>query len=235
LEKIDPGNEFAIAALVQLLQSQNLDNSTRRQVASSLGKIVTGNTHRSLAVTGLKDYLQFDSNYNVIWECSQNMTYSDFYLAWHQENGEGFSLSYPDLLQQLQTAITKDSQLSQSIHLICIDNSKFIDPDNPASKIYTTIFKAGYPKCADGTPKTMAELQTYWELLETDNKVVLVFHPGTSNTTDAVKYSDAFLNAISKFEGAICLIGDPIPDSNTLKVFAANQAVNKILEWLRRG
>ncbi|BAY16612.1 hypothetical protein NIES21_24420 [Anabaenopsis circularis NIES-21] len=252
LKKIDTGNPNAISALVKPLHSQDVDKDTRRQAASSLqkidtgnpnaisalvkplqSKVIQGNQHRSLFITGLKDYLR-DDNYDVFWECSQNMPYPDFYLAWHQGNAETILINHLDLLQNLQTAINKDTQLSQNIHLICIDTSKFIAPDNPASKIYTALVKAGCPKCADGTPKTMAELQTYWELLETDKQVVLLFHPGATNTGEAT-YSNAFLNAISKFEGTICLISDPIPDYNTLKVFTLNQSVNKILEWLRRS
>ncbi|MEH1785615.1 MAG: hypothetical protein V7L23_08490 [Nostoc sp.] len=90
-------------------------------------------------------------------------------------------------------------------------------------------------KCKDGTPKTMAELQSYWELLETNKRVVLVFHPSTTNTTGKVTYSDRFLNDISKFEGAICFMSNPIPDHNTLKFFAPSQPIDEILEWLRRS
>ncbi|WYL97897.2 MAG: HEAT repeat domain-containing protein [Gloeotrichia echinulata IR180] len=83
LGKIDPGNENAIAALVQLLQSQDVDEETRRRAADSLGEILQSNKQRSLAVKALKGYLQFDDNYNVIWQCAQNMPYPDFYNAWH--------------------------------------------------------------------------------------------------------------------------------------------------------
>ncbi|UKO98259.1 NACHT C-terminal alpha/beta 1 domain-containing protein [Nostoc sp. UHCC 0870] len=78
----------------------------------------------------------------------------------------------------------------------------------------------------------MAELQTYWDLLETDKRVVLVFHPGATNNKGEETYSNVFLNAISKFDGAICLISDPIPDYKTLKVFTHSQSVDEILEWL---
>uniref|UniRef100_UPI002635F34F HEAT repeat domain-containing protein n=1 Tax=uncultured Nostoc sp. TaxID=340711 RepID=UPI002635F34F len=49
------GNEIAIAALVQLLQSTNLDDSSRRQAASSLEKIGTGN---EIAIAALVQLLQ---------------------------------------------------------------------------------------------------------------------------------------------------------------------------------
>ncbi|WP_200862410.1 hypothetical protein ACF3DV_28250 [Chlorogloeopsis fritschii PCC 9212] len=41
------------------------------------------------------------------------------------------------------------------------------------------------------------------------------------------------INAINKFEGAICFIGDTIPNHNTLKFFAPSQAIAEILEWVQ--
>ncbi|NEU84527.1 hypothetical protein G1O98_37555 [Nostoc sp. UIC10630] len=168
------------------------------------------------------------------------MSYPNFYNAWHQVNNEcekinseNQNFKYFILHQDLQAAINKESQLSQNIHLICIDTSKFIDPDNPASRIYTDIVKAGCCKCPDGTPKTMVELQTYWDLLETDKQLVLLFYSSTTNTIGGVTYSNTFLNSISRFEGKICFISDPIPNCNTLQVFTPNQSVDEILEWLR--
>ncbi|MBE9004710.1 hypothetical protein IQ259_06605 [Fortiea sp. LEGE XX443] len=70
---------------------------------------------------------------------------------------------------------------------------------------------------------SVAELQTYWDLLETDKRVVLVFHPGATNNPGELTYSNAFFNAISKFKGAICFISTPISNYNTLKVFTPSQ------------
>ncbi|OCQ98805.1 hypothetical protein BCD64_22380 [Nostoc sp. MBR 210] len=233
LGKIDPGNPDAIAALVQLLQSSDVDGSTRWLAVESLGKVIQDNQHRSFAVTSLKDYLPLADNYNVIWECSQNMPYPNFYQAWHQGNSKEISPNHLDLPQHLQAAIKNDPQLSQSIHLICIDTSQFIEPDNSAAEIYAEMVSQGCPERASGEPNNMSSLKVYFKLLKTDKRVVLVFYPGATNTTGEATYSKAFLNAISKFEGAICLISDPIPNYNTLKVFRPHQSVDEILEWLR--
>ncbi|MHC0065464.1 NACHT C-terminal alpha/beta 1 domain-containing protein [Nostoc sp. UIC 10890] len=48
-------------------------------------------------------------------------------------------------------------------------------------------------------------------------------------------YSDRFLNDISKFEGAICFMSNPIPNYNTLKFFPPSRLIDEILEWLRRN
>ncbi|BAY27765.1 hypothetical protein NIES2100_75900 [Calothrix sp. NIES-2100] len=207
----------------------------------SIDQFVAIPSHGEPFVAYENQFYRFKCSYLVLWHCAQNMHYTDFYNAWHQGKYEDEKIECQetfnqiDFIQSFQAAINNDSQLSHNIHLICIDTSKFIDPDNPASKIYTTIVKAGCPKCEDGTPKTMAELQTYWELLETDKRVVLVFYPSATNTTDEVKYSDRFLSDISKFEGAICFMSNPIPNHNTLKFFPPSQPIDEIVEWLRRS
>jgi hypothetical protein len=183
----------------------------------------------------------------VLWHCAQNMPYPTFYQAWHQHEGEGNTntpitqtLNQGDLPQNLQSAIAKrccfqqianNPQLSQTIHLICIDTSKFIDPHNPAAKIYTEMVKGGCSKCEDGTPKTMAELQTYWDLLESDKRVVLVFYEGKGSTSQGL--SQAFLNHLSKFDGAICVINHEIKDDIPVKFFTPSQAIEDLVQWLR--
>ena len=63
----------------------------------------------------------------------------------------------------------------------------------------------------------MAELQTYWDLLETDKRVVLVFYQGMGSQSE--KLSDRFLHDLSKFDKAICVNSD--------------QAIDDILNWVR--
>jgi predicted NACHT family NTPase len=57
----------AIAALVQLLDTSQ-DQDTRRYAAESLGKIDK----------------RYNSMYEFIWQCAQNLPYPEFYQAWHQ-------------------------------------------------------------------------------------------------------------------------------------------------------
>ncbi|MEH1969298.1 NACHT domain-containing protein [Nostoc sp.] len=87
LEKIDPGNETAIATLMQLLQSTTVDDNSRSQAAYRLRKILQNNKHRFEVVKALSGYWQLDdANYNVAWECAQNMPYPNFYQAWYHHN-----------------------------------------------------------------------------------------------------------------------------------------------------
>jgi HEAT repeat protein/transcriptional regulator with XRE-family HTH domain/ABC-type dipeptide/oligopeptide/nickel transport system ATPase subunit len=241
LGKIDPGNQIAIATLVQLIESAE-DESSRWQAAESLKKILRTDQLADI-VTVLKDYLsdetykndfeQFRECYKVIWHCAQNMSYPTFYQAWYTQStpihpevletsavgSTPFtqSLNLSVLPQILAATIANDPTLSQTIHLICIDGSKFIDRDNPAPKIYAEMVKAGCPKCEDGIPKTMQELQFYWDLLESNKRVVLVFYEGTPSsfsllrggTKEGVGFRESFLDALSKFDGAIAIVTSP--------------------------
>lgn len=218
LGKVAIGDKSVVKHLIQFIRTHSpLLQLTPR----ALSKIILGDLFFEVVVD-LKDDLQneyYKSNpfryqqiYQVIWHCAQNMTYQDFYQAWHAgENSENLdSPSETFTPQNLQAAINSDRILSQTIHLICIDTSKFIDPNNPASKIYTEIVKAGCPKCEDGTPKTMTELQTYWDLLETDKRVVLVFYQGMGSQSQQL--SDRILNDLSRFDNTFCVIGDETSD-----------------------
>jgi hypothetical protein len=131
-----------------------------------------------------------------------------------------------------------------SVKLICIDGSKFIDRNNPAAKIYTEMVKSGCPKCEDGTPKTMPELQSYWDLLDTDKHVVLVFYEGTppspplaregNKTKEGVGFSETFLNALSKFDGGICVITAHFLDNIVLKCISPERAIADVVNWLKQ-
>ena len=88
LGEIDPGNEQAIAALVQLLNSTDVNYLTSSQVAAILGKILQYGQFADM-VKASKDHL-YESNeltyyYQVIWHSAQNMSYPEFYQAWHHD------------------------------------------------------------------------------------------------------------------------------------------------------
>jgi hypothetical protein len=81
----------AIAALVELIRKSRPED-TVYDPADCLGEIMTSK-HFATAVSGLKKCLTseiYKNNlgrnekcYGVIWNCAENMTYPDFYQAWH--------------------------------------------------------------------------------------------------------------------------------------------------------
>ena len=151
-------------------------------------------------------------------------------------------LSLAELAKLLRAAIDSKSELSDKVQLICIDGSKFIDPDNPATKIYNEMRRQGCPKSEDSKPKTMAQLQDYWDELnlESDKHLVLVFYERTplaplakGGTGEKERFAKSFLNDLSKFDGNICVVTEQ-PDI-PLKSFSPNQSnlAEDIVGWIR--
>ncbi|MEG4984663.1 HEAT repeat domain-containing protein [Microcoleus sp. BR0-C5] len=91
LGKIDIGNSVASATLIELIPNYH-PKSSIFDPADSLLKIMKGK-HFATAVSGLKkcltseiyknDFGRNERCHGVIWECAENMTYPDFYQAWH--------------------------------------------------------------------------------------------------------------------------------------------------------
>ncbi|MFP5274186.1 NACHT C-terminal alpha/beta 1 domain-containing protein [Coleofasciculus sp.] len=193
----------------------------------------------SVVVKGLKDYIKHKENYDILyqifWHCAENMTYPDFYQAWHQQEEvektttpKTQTLNQADLPQSLQSAITNDPQLSLTIHLICIDSSQCIEPNNPA-EIYDQMLDQNCPEC-DSVPETMPELKLYWKSLKrnSNKRPFLVFYASSIHS-----YNEAFLTALSKFGREICVITDQPIDHIPLKYFTPSQSIKDILEWIR--
>ncbi|MEQ9667797.1 NACHT C-terminal alpha/beta 1 domain-containing protein [Coleofasciculus sp. G2-EDA-02] len=246
LGKAASRNIDATKAVIKLLKTTK-DESIAEYAIECLKKVFTSDL-LAVVVEGLKDYIEDTECYKLIWHCAQNMPYPDFYKAWHPQEEVGNtttlnsqSLNQANLQESLQSAIANEPQLNQTIHLICIDTRKFIDPNNPAAKIYVEMVKQGCCKSDDGTPKTMQDLQVYWDLLtiESNRTIVLVFYTSSDNPTPGkgtalpYPYSDTFLTDLSRFEGAICIITDQPFDHIPLKYFTPSQPIADVVDWIR--
>ncbi|HBK24013.1 MAG TPA: hypothetical protein DDZ60_16405 [Planktothrix sp. UBA10369] len=185
----------------------------------------------------------------VLWNCAQNMSYAEFYQAWHRQpttthpemleiTGIGVNLEMQKLiLQNLAQSLTNQIQTEPNLNVnilpILIDSNTFIDPDNPSSKIYTEMVKGGCPTYAEGTPKTMIELQAYWDLLKSDRIVILVFYDSQVLSENPKKFSEIFINQLKTFAGAIALItNQPI---GQFQQFSPQdpQLIENIIKWMR--
>jgi hypothetical protein len=255
LGRIGVGNLDALNVLIEVVHSSDEQN-TRIEAVRSLHRVLRGNLFH-IAVIGLKSYLQeptyvnaqplYDDCYELIWHCAQNMTYPAFYQAWHQQEevektttSDRQSLNQADLLQSLQSAIANDPQLSQIIHLICIDGSQFIEPDRPAAEIYDQMLDQNCPEC-NPVPETMPALKLYWNSLKrkSDKRMVFVFYSSSTDTTPdegttmSCPYSSAFLTVLSKFGCEICIITEQPLDHIRLKFFAPSQVIADVTNWIR--
>jgi HEAT repeat protein len=253
LGEIAVGNELAIRELIRVLETTESE-STRWKVANTLGKIIKTEKQYTDVVFALNHNLtdevyenKFDlykNCYELLWQCAQNLTYPEFYQAWHESDTtkEQLETSYNDLteiLKQLQPNDRKsplkiDNQFD--VHVILINNSNFIDPDNPALDIYVQMVKQNCPKCSESRPKTMQELNTYWQLdinIE-DKPLFLLFYQKPKNGKLS-GWSDRFLQDLDKFQGNIGIISFEPINSLNLRSFLANdsQLIENISGWMR--
>lgn len=236
----DTSHQEAINTLINLIRTSP-DKQISRGATWSLRQILQRHQSKP-AVLALKNCLleaQKDLDiylccYELLWLCAQNMTYKDFYEVWQGSKLLTQSLDFGNLPQALNSAISNDSQLRDSVKLICIDGSKFIERDNPSGKIYSEIVKQGCSKSEDGTPKTMLDLQTYWDLLDSEKQIVLVLYENHKGT-EPKDFSKCFLDAISKFDGLICIVSSQPEDNLYLKQFSESDThlIENIVKWIK--
>ncbi|MCD8490197.1 MAG: NACHT domain-containing protein [Desertifilum sp.] len=186
--------------------------------------------------------------YQVLWHCAQNLSYPDFYQAWHhptliphpelQETTgvgatpEALLLNWDNFPQNLARALREQPELADKISVTCIDASQFLNPDNPASEIYVKLVKAGYPRCADGTPRDLQSLKVYCEL--ECPEACLIFYEAPSNPSPQ-GFSPIFLNALSRFSPAnrIAIVSEK-PDSS-VQTFSPTHPnlIPNLIAWMR--
>ncbi|WP_374794230.1 HEAT repeat domain-containing protein [Aerosakkonema funiforme] len=89
LHKIDPDNPNAIQILIKLLDTG--PDILIREAINSLGKIAYSNSDIIKTLFQLWHYPQSDRSEHsaeIIWQFAQNMSYPDFYQAWHGKSTE---------------------------------------------------------------------------------------------------------------------------------------------------
>jgi hypothetical protein len=167
-----------------------------------------------------------------------NSALPSLYQAWHyhtvtthpevpETTGVGFTLNsqsfnLAELPITFRLLLDSDSDLRSEVQLICIDANRFIDRNNPAMKIYNEMrSQACLKNYWNGKPTTMVQLQDYWDdlRLDSDQRSCLVFYENP--TASPQGFSETFLDALSRFDGAICVISNQpnIP----LQSFSPNQ------------
>jgi len=219
--KVDEGTDI-YKLLLDIIKSSNSEE-LKYIIGYSLQETKKTQAQLLFIVEYLSKYLTLDFNivhYQLLWNCAQNLPYPDFYRAWHgltetQTSPLVQTLNLAQLPQLLQTQLT-ESNLHQTLQLLCIDSSKFDNRDNPAIDIYLQLIKKHHcPKSTEGTPRTLTELKIYWQLLDWDKHPILIFYEGPTSAT-AQGFSPTFLDALTRFDGTICLITDtPHPPLQT--------------------
>ncbi len=90
------------------------------------------------------------------------------------------------------------------------------------------------PEWHNGYPETMQKLKLYWNYLRRWSEITLFFicYDSTALSTPT-GFSEPFLKALSKFDGAICVVSEKgdIP----LQTFSPSQPnlVEEIVNWIK--
>jgi len=241
LGEIAVGNELAIQALICTLKSTD-NNDTRKRTIYALNKIITTNQHRKILVTKLQSCLSnetyknnfdlFKQCYENSWNIAQNLTYPEFYQAWHNNPSPVNLAQLPQLLQEQ----IENHNLTETHQIFLIDGSKFIDQDNPSLDIYEQLLEQQCQPRPNGEPENLSQLKSYWGQIRrnSDKKTILIFY---ENPTPPIPqgFSPKFINTLSKFEGAIALIDDNIQSDHHLQKFTSQDPnlLQNIIDWLK--
>ena len=88
----------------------------------------------------------------------------------------------------------------------------------------------------NGEPETMQALKVYWNSLrrKSDRILVLVFYENPADSP-LQRFSHTLLHALSRFDGAICVVTSQPIYNLTPQQFSANQPqlIENIVGWIR--
>ncbi|MEG4592833.1 HEAT repeat domain-containing protein [Microcoleus sp. F8_C2] len=155
LEEIGQNHSQAIATLVELIRNSGAED-TRWKAIKSLGKIMK-TKHFAIAVSGLKEFLtsdvwkndfnRYENCYKVIWDCAQNMAYSEFHQAWHTQptnspipDNHQQNTDIPTLLKQLQPT---DKTCPVPLNIRALEGET--DTSAIAQELCTQLYQAIFP------------------------------------------------------------------------------------------
>lgn len=246
LGKINPGNIQSTTTLLEFL-SITEDEVIQRNTPMILEKLSITDRQRATIVNGLSpDSHNFKinqnclhlwlKNYTFLWNIAHELPYPDFYRAWHgfTETQTSPLVSTQNLPQLLQTKLTA-TNLDRTFQILCIDTSKFIDPNNPAPDIYEQFLDQNCPERPNGEPETLSQLKSYWNQLRrhSDKHPILIFYEHPTSPA-AQGFSPTFLDALTRFDGTICLITDtPHPPLQTFSPHDPD-LLQTVVNWLKR-
>jgi len=81
----------------------------------------------------------------------------------------------------------------------------------------------------------MLDLQTYWDLLDSEKQIVLVLYEKPKGT-EPKDFSKRFLDDLSKFDGLICIVSSQLEENLCLKKqFSGSDThlIENIVKWIK--
>ncbi|MFB2967636.1 hypothetical protein ACE1CD_01560 [Aerosakkonema sp. BLCC-F183] len=116
-----------------------------------------------------------------------------------------------------------------------MDTHQFIDPENPAPEIYDQMLNQNCPEWQNGYPETMQKLKLYWNYLRrnSENTLFFICYDSTALTPTPTGFSLPFLTALSKFDGAICVVTSPPNPLSATERGSKNNSADSVAGELR--
>ena len=145
LGKIDKGNSIQVDTLVKIFTLDFVHDYIEILTHSKMGEVVTYLQGSFLDNNLSDDEYNIESNFEnfeLLWYCAQNMTYPDFYHAWHSNNS-----TIQNLENQI-TDISKQLEPTTKTYPIFINASPLKDETDTeaiAQEIYNQIHQNIYP------------------------------------------------------------------------------------------
>jgi HEAT repeat protein len=249
LAKIGQNNKEVAQTLLGLMRHP-LEDRLRQEVAQAL---VTTLPNKLLitAVYQLREFCTHPRGENhrgdwqLFWYCAHQLSYADFYQAWHQRplGGAGTTLPGRRAKQRSffhylldQTLKSEEDPLAQ-YQVIWINASQFLSPDTPSIDIYDQMLCQGCPEFVSGIPDTLSKLRLYWHQLQrqADPPRLLLFEELSQD--DPPAGWEALLEQLTTFQGAIAVLSlSPPSGIVTLPYFQLQDSQTTaadIVNWLR--
>lgn len=193
LGKIDTGNQEAVNYLLRLLRY----SATPQLTANTVKKVLPSSLY-PLAISVLKDSSFDDECSELLWHCSQNMTYPEFYCAWHSqpvnshpESPDNIPIGNSPAAQSLKVRNLDFNQLQATPQTYPLPvNTKALEDDtdqavisqNLCNKIYKhrSVSIPGKPPDAHNAAELQQNLFFIQEKLKRSN-LALVFYSQSAN------------------------------------------------------
>lgn len=244
------GNNKEVAQTLLGLMRHPLEDRLRREV----GQALTSSLPNKLLISAVYQLRECCvrprgenhwGDWQLFWHCAQQLSYPDFYQAWHQRplGGAGTTLPGRRAKQRSffhylldQTLKNEPDPLSQ-YQVIWINTSQFLSPDTPSIDIYDQMLCQGCPEFANGIPDTVSKLRLYWhQLLRQDDRRRLLLFEELSQDSPPDAWEELLVQ-LATFQGAIAVVSlSPPPGVVTLPYFQlqdSQTAAADIVNWLR--
>lgn len=247
LAQIGSNNREVTQALVGLLL-ENPEDRVRQDGTQALIKIVP----RKLLPTVVYQLRELCArpqgenladHWQIFWYCARQMTYADFYQAWHQTPLAVSGTSIPGKSSKqrsffrysLAQTLQGESDPLNGCRIIWIDTSQFLNLDNPSVDIYDQMLDQDCPEFDGAIPDNLSKLRFYWHQLQRKqgHPLLLLFEQLSPSPLDL----EQLWQQLATFHGPIAILGvTPAPKTVVLPYFQLRESQTTaadIVAWLQ--